>query len=592
MGSNQFSIQVATVNGSGSQSSNQVLVRSLFRMGLPVGAKNLFPSNIAGLPTWFTIRVHPQGFTSRTEFSEIFIAMNPQTFEEDLGKIAQNGWCFYNSEIKLPAQIPGGLHMVSIPFRQLMDGVTDSVKLKKLLYNMAYVGVIAELLKIPDDVLNASLESQFMGKAKIIEPNQKAIQRGRNYAKENLTHLDFTYSVQEIPNANQGKILIDGNSASALGMVYGGCQFVSWYPITPSSSVVESFIRFANQVRRDEDGNPTYEVVQAEDELAAITMVIGAGWSGARAMTATSGPGLSLMAEAAGLAYYAEIPSVIWDVQRVGPSTGLPTRTMQGDLLSAHTLSHGDTKHVVLIPGTTEECFEFSKLSLDLSERLQTLIIGLSDLDLGMNLHISNEFKPFETLDRGKIVTEKDLESGVEFSRYKDVDGDGVPFRTLPGTAHPKAAFFTRGTGHDENANYSENNLIFKKNMNRLIQKYETAKNYVPKPIVNARDKKELGIIAYGSTREALPEVIQLLDKKQMKASTLELRALPLTKEVEDFIQDHKTVYVVEQNRDHQLRTILSSEYPQWASKLKSILQYDGLPLDAKHTAEMIMGVQ
>jgi 2-oxoglutarate ferredoxin oxidoreductase subunit alpha len=479
---NDFVIQVATTNGSGSQSSNNILVRALFRMGLPVGGKNLFPSNIQGLPTWFSIRVNPQGFVGRKSHSDILVSMNPSTLLEDVKNLSAGGVLIYNSDAGAYEAPEGSNIMVlPVPFKKLAAPATDSVKLRKLLINMVYVGLLAELLGIEASCLESAVADQFAGKESVIGINTKAIEAGQVYAREHLASLDFPYRLKYLGSVNQDKILIDGNSASALGLVFGGCSFVSWYPITPSSSLVETFEAYARQYRRDAAGKANYAVVQAEDELAAISMVLGAGWAGARAMTSTSGPGISLMAEAAGLAYYAEIPAVIWDVQRVGPSTGLPTRTLQGDVLSAHTLSHGDGRHVVLFPASVGECFEFGQLSLDLAEQLQTLVFVLSDLDLGMNFHMAPRFEPpSKPFQRGKVLGKEDLEKRQAFARYADEDGDGIPYRTLPGTAHPLAAYFTRGTGHDTEARYSESPEDYRRNMDRLMRKWETARHLVP----------------------------------------------------------------------------------------------------------------
>jgi 2-oxoglutarate ferredoxin oxidoreductase subunit alpha len=589
---NDFVIQVATVNGSGSQSSNNILVRSLFRMGIPVGGKNLFPSNIQGLPTWFTIRAHGRGFTSRRSHADIFMAMNAATAQQDLASVRPEGFFFYNSELKI-ASPRTDITMVAIPFRDIVTPVTTSIKLRKLLTNMAYVGILAELLKIDDEVLNGSIAHQFKGKDEVMEVNRAAVLAGRTYARENLSTLKFPYRAEIVPDGNKNKILIDGNSAGAIGLVYGGCSFVSWYPITPSTSLVENFAEFAESERVNSAGERTYAIVQAEDELAAISMVLGAGWMGARAMTATSGPGVSLMSEAAGLSYYAEIPAVIWDVQRVGPSTGLPTRTMQGDLLSSYYLSHGDAKHVVLLPGSAEECFEFGQTSFDLSERLQTLVIVLSDLDLGMNFHIAEKFtsnkKPF---DRGKVLSAEDLEKTKAFSRYKDVDGDGIPYRTLPGTQHPLAAYFTRGTGHDEDSRYSEDSEVFKKNLDRLNRKWETAKTLVPAPVVINEAGAKVGLLYFGTTAEAMSEIRSLLNDRGLKTNQCRIRALPMSKDVVKFIEQNDTVFVIEQNRDGQLLTILRAEFPEISDRLKSIRVYDGLPLSGEQVASMILEVK
>lgn len=589
--SHDFVIQVATVNGSGSQSSNNVLVRTLFRLGLHVSGKNLFPSNIQGLPTWFTIRVDSEGFTSRRSHPDICMAMNAQTVMQDLAGVRSQGFFFYNSDLKLNEK-RDDVTMVAIPFREIIEPVTKSIKLRKLLTNMAYVGVLAELLQIDEDTLEGAIEHQFKGKSEVLDINAQAVRSGRAFAREKLQDLNFPYRTQKIENGNAGKILIDGNAASALGLVAGGCSFVSWYPITPSTSLVETFIDSADIARRDADGRRTFAVLQAEDELAAISMVLGAGWMGARAMTATSGPGISLMSEAAGLAYYAEIPAVIWDVQRVGPSTGLPTRTQQGDLLASYRLSHGDAKHVVLLPGSTEECFEFGQTSLDLAERLQTLVLVLSDLDLGMNFHIADEFAPLRPLDRGKVLTAADLEKTKSFARYKDVDGDGIPYRTLPGTEHPLAAYFTRGTGHDEEGRYSENADVFKKNLDRLSKKWETAKKLVPAPAIKMAAHARVGLMAFGSTDQAVGEIQSRLKSKNIDTGYCRVRALPMSEEISKFVDAHDRVYVIEQNRDGQLLSILRAEFPEISEKLKSIRVYDGLPVSAEEIAKMIVEAQ
>lgn len=584
MGINQFCLNVATVNGSGSQSSNNILVRSLFRMGLPVGGKNMFPSNIAGLPTWYTIRVSPQGYTGRLSQNDIVVAMNPATALEDQKTLKAGGCFIYNEELKIiPELIRKDVTAYAVPFRQIVDPLSDSVKLKKLLTNMVYAGLLSKLLEIPDDVIEGVVTDTFKDKPSVIGTNQAAIRAGRNYATEHLSAESFPYKVQPIPGANQNRVLIDGNTASAMGLLQAGCTFVAWYPITPSSSLVERFESYAQKYRRDSSGKALYSVIQAEDELASICMVIGAGWAGARAMTATSGPGLSLMAEAAGLAYYAEIPAVIWDVQRVGPSTGLPTRTMQGDLLSAYTLSHGDTKHVVLLPKDPKECFELAPVAFDLAETLQTLVIVLTDLDIGMNQHIVDRFQvSTEPFQRGKVLSKEELDRGVAFARYKDVDGDGIGYRTLPGTAHEKAAFFTRGTGHDENAKYSENAGHYKANMERLKRKFKTAQKMVPAPEIKMSSSHSFGVLYYGSTDEVLVEALAAI---AIAPSTCRLRALPVHADVERFIETHQQVLIVEQNRDEQLRMILCAEYPQWANKFVSITQYDGLPMTAEYLA-------
>lgn len=586
---NDFVITVATANGSGSQSSNNVLVRTLFRMGVPVGGKNLFPSNIQGLPTWFTIRVNDQGFTARKRLADIVVAMNPATAAEDLKLVRSGGIVLLNADVKLPVS-RGDVQIVPVPFKKIVDNVTESVKLKKMLVNMAYVGVLAYLLKIPVETMDETIGHQFGDKASVIATNKNAIAAGRAWAAENLQDLKFPFTASPRPGHNDGKVLIDGNTASAMGLVFGGCTVITWYPITPSSSVVESFMELAGKYRKDKDGKPNYAVVQAEDELASIAMVLGAGWAGARAMTATSGPGLSLMAEAAGLSYYAEIPAVIWDVQRVGPSTGLPTRTMQGDVTAAYYLSHGDTKHVVLIPGTPGECFHFAQTAFDLAEELQTLVIVLSDLDVGMNLHAAHRFDyPSEPMQRGKVLSAEDLKTHGLFQRYKDKDGDGIPYRTLPGTEHPNAAYFTRGTGHDESSLYSEKPEVYKANVDRLARKFETARKLVPAPVVDAQSGIRVGLVTYGSSHEAVGEARFHLQGQGVQTNCLRLRALPFGAEFEEFLAAHDRIYVIEQNRDAQLLSIIRAELPQFSPKCRPVLHYDGMPLDAETVVTQIL---
>jgi 2-oxoglutarate ferredoxin oxidoreductase subunit alpha len=589
---NDFALTVATQNGSGSLSSNNILVRSLFRMGLPVGGKNLFPSNIQGLPTWFTIRVNEQGFTARKRLADLVVAMNPQTAVQDLALVRPGGFVFVDSAIKLePETLPKETRVVPIPFREIVSKATDSVKMKKLLANMVYVGVLAELLEIPEETLEDVIQHQFGGKETVIGPNKNAILAGRSYAAEHLANLAFPYRVRAREGSNAGKVLIDGNAAGAMGLIYGGCTVVSWYPITPSSSLVETFADLANKYRVDKKtGRKNFAVVQAEDELASISIATGAGWAGARAMTATSGPGLSLMSEAAGLAYYAEIPAVIWDVQRVGPSTGLPTRTMQGDLLKAYYLSHGDTKHVVLLPGTPGECFEFAQTAFDLAESLQTLVIVLSDLDLGMNLYVAQKFEvPSERMLRGKVLNKEQLEKLGGFKRYQDVDGDGIGYRTLPGTEHPAAAYFTRGTGHNEAGVYSENNDDFRKNMDRLARKFETAATMVPKPTSTVQPGVKIGLVLFGSTVEAASEARFQLQAKGVETNCMRLRALPFTTEFEEFLSAHQRIYVIEQNRDAQMLSLIRAELPHHCAKCSSVTHYDGLPIDAETIVNQIM---
>lgn len=588
---NEFVLNVATVNGSGSNSANQLLVRTLFRMGLPVGGKNLFPSNIAGLATWFSIRVSPEGFIGRKDTHDIVVAMNPDTFAKDLASVRSGGVFIYNQDLKLPVTRTD-ISTYPVPFREISQQATDNIKIRKLLANMVYVGVLAEVLEIDHEVLKSTIADQFARKASVLELNFKAVELGREYARTQGWAAGFPFKVKAIADGNRGKILIDGNSAAALGLLYGGCTVMAWYPITPSSSLAEAFQQYAEKARIAEDGTKRFAVIQAEDELAAINMVIGAGWAGARAVTPTSGPGVSLMSEAAGLAYFAEIPAVIWDVQRAGPSTGLPTRTMQGDLRSAANLSHGDIQHIVLLPGNPEECFEFGQVCFDLAERLQTLVFVLSDLDLGMNLWIANEFTPLNRpYDRGKVLNAEQLNEVEQFARYKDVDGDGIPYRTLPGTMHTKAAYFTRGTGHTETSAYSEENDNYRRLLERLARKFETARKLVPAPIIEQKAEAKVGLITFGSTQAIMNEVLHTLAQSPVgdRVSTMRVRAYPFSDDVRQFIENHDVLYVVEQNRDGQLRELLQNEYPQFAAKLRGVNQFDGLPIESAFVCREIL---
>ncbi len=577
---NDFVLNVATVNGSGSQSSNTIILKALFRMGIPTGGKNLFPSNIAGLPTWFSIRTNKHGYIARKKDIDITIAMNVQTIVEDIREIKNGGSFFYSEDLKFDrALLRKDVINYGIPFRQIVDGVTKSVKMKKFLTNMVYVGVIAELLKIDREKLKSAALDQFGSKnPTIVEENLKAIEAGASWAKEHIKD-EFPYRAEAM-TATHGKILIDGNSAAAIGLLYGGCTFMSWYPITPSSSLAETFASYASKYRQDSEGKNTFAIVQAEDELSAIGMVLGASWTGARAMTTTSGPGISLMAEFAGYSYYAEIPAVIWDVQRAGPSTGLPTRTSQGDILFTATLSHGDTKQVMLFPASPAECFEFGQTAFDVAERLQTIVFVMSDLDLGMNTWIDDPFKyPTKSFDRGKVLTEKELNTMTTYNRYEDKDDDGIPQRTLPGIHNALAPYFTRGSGHDEKARYTENNETYKRVLDRLTKKFDTARNVVPMPIIKSESGAEVGIIAFGSTDIVMDEARNDLKSKGLKTSYLRIRGYPFHKSVEDFIKTHKKVYVVEQNRDGQMKQLLFGEYGKLNTNIESVLHYDGLPI-------------
>ena len=588
---NDFSIQVATANGSGSQSSNTVLLRAIFQMGVPVSGKNLFPSNIAGLPTWYTIRASKDGFVARKKEIDVLVAMNAETARDDVLALAPGAAVVFDAPLAL-AQLRDDLVLYPVPFDKLVEPLTGEPKLRRLLRNMAYVGVLARLLSIELAEVEAAIGKQFGAKAKARDLNVAAARAGFEHAA-GIEKRD-PFSVRRM-DATRGKIIVDGNAACALGALFAGVTVVTWYPITPSSSLVESLIGYLKRHRVGPDGKATYAVVQAEDELAAIGMVIGAGWAGARAMTATAGPGISLMSEFAGLGYYAEVPAVIFDVQRVGPSTGLPTRTSQGDVLSTAFLSHGDTQHVLLFPGSVDECFTMAVAAFDLAERLQTPVFVMTDLDLGMNNWMADPFPyPEKPLDRGKVLSKADLERLGGFARYKDVDGDGIGWRTLPGTDHPRASYFTRGTGHDEAANYSENPAVFERNMERLARKLETARSLAPAPELHGSGKARVGIVAYGSSHPAVVESrVQLARERGIETDYLRVRAYPFAREVHEFVERHERVYVVEQNRDGQLAALLRLDLaPELAPRLRSVAHMDGLPLDARSVTDEIVGLE
>jgi 2-oxoglutarate ferredoxin oxidoreductase subunit alpha len=585
---NDFSIQVATVNGSGSQSANSVLLRSIFRMGVPVSGKNLFPSNIAGLPTWYTIRVSKDGWVARRTDIDVLIAMNAETAREDVLSLAPGAAVIYDESLKLN-ELRADLACYAVPFDQLAVATGADAKLRKLIKNMVYVGVAAQLLSIDMEMVEKTVRKQFAKKVKAAELNLSAVRVGFDYAASTLTKQD-PYAVEPM-NATAGKIIIDGNAAAAMGAMFAGVSVVSWYPITPSSSVVENLIELMKRYRVEPDGKASFAIVQAEDELAAIGMVLGAGWAGARSMTASSGPGISLMAEFAGLGYYAEIPGVIFDIQRTGPSTGLPTRTSQADLSFVAGLSHGDTKHVMLLPATVKECFEFAIEAFDLAEQLQTPVFVLSDLDLGMNSWMSEPFEyPEKPIRRGKVLDAAQLKKLGGFARYKDVDGDGIPYRTLPGTDHPAAAYFTRGSGHNDKALYSERPEDYANNMLRLARKFETARTMVPKPILEGDGRQKVGIIAFGTTHWAMVESRNQLGREgEIPCDYLRVRAYPFTQETHDFVARHDRVYVVEQNRDAQLLNLLKIDLdPVEVVKLRSVLHFNGLPIDARSITSQI----
>ncbi len=583
---NDFSIVVATANGTGSQTSNLTIIRALFKMGIPVNGKNIFPSNIQGLPTWYHIRASKDGYIARRETSEILVAFNQATVAQDIEILPPGGICIYNENMRgVPTR--DDITMYPVPVNSMLREVGAKGAFRDRYTNMFYVGVVAWLLGIDLEAVDQALSIHFARRRKLVDMNMDVINMMYKWAAENLEKKD-PYTVEPMDKTD-GQIIITGNEAAGLGSVFGGMTVCTWYPITPSTSLVDALNTYLPKLRKNsETGKPTYTVLQAEDELAAIGMVLGAGWAGARAMTATSGPGISLMSEFVGLGYFAELPGVIWDVQRVGPSTGLPTRTGQGDVLAAYTLGHGDTKHPILLPSSVAECFEFGTTSFNLADELQTPIFVLTDLDLGMNNWMSEPFEyPSEPIKRGKVLTAEEVEE-KGFARFKDLDGDGVGYRTLPGTKHPKAAYFTRGTGHDENAVYSEDPEVWVDNMARIQRKFETARKLVPAPVVEEVEGASYGIIAYGTTRYAIDEARDRLAAQGIKTSFMRLRALPLNEDVRAFVEKHDHVYVIEMNRDGQMHQIIQSEMIDIATKIRSIAFMDGMPLTARWVVEQL----
>lgn len=583
---NDFSIVVATANGTGSQTSNLTIIRALFKMGIPVNGKNIFPSNIQGLPTWYHIRASKDGYIARRETSEILVAFNQATVAQDIEILPPGGVCIYNENMRgVPTR--DDITMYPVPVNSMLREVGAKGAFRDRYTNMFYVGVVAWLLGIDLEAVDKALDIHFSRRRKLVDMNMDVINMMYKWAAENLEKND-PYTVEPMDKTD-GQILITGNEAAGLGSVFGGMTVCTWYPITPSTSLVDALNSYLPKLRKNsETGKPTYAVVQAEDELAAIGMVLGAGWMGARAMTATSGPGISLMSEFVGLGYFAELPGVIWNVQRVGPSTGLPTRTGQGDVLAAYTLGHGDTKHPVLLPSSVTECFEFGTTSFNLADELQTPIFVLTDLDLGMNNWMSEPFEyPSEPIKRGKVLTAEEVEE-KGFARFKDIDGDGIGYRTLPGTKHPKAAYFTRGTGHDENAVYSEDPDVWVDNMARIQRKFETARKLVPPPVVEEVEGASYGIIAYGTTRYAIDEARDRLAAQGIKTSFMRIRALPINEDVRAFVEKYDRVYVIEMNRDGQMHQIIQSEMIDIATRIKSIAFMDGMPLTARWVVEQL----
>lgn len=587
---NDFSIHVATVNGSGSQSSNLVLLRALFEMGIPVSGKNLFPSNIAGLPTWYTIRASKHGFIGRKKEVDFLVAMNAQTAEEDVRSLEPGRAVVYDEPLHLQ-DLRDDLYFYPVPFDKLVAPVCPAPKLRKLVRNIIYDGVLASLLGIEMDEIRNAIFKQFKTKVKAAELNWNAAQAGYVWAEQNLAKQD-PYRLERM-DGNQGKIIVEGNAAAALGAVFGGVSVITWYPITPSSSLAESAQGYLNRFRIDPDtGKATFAVVQAEDELASIGMAIGAGWAGARSMTTTAGPGISLMSEFVGLAHFAEIPVVIIDVQRMGPSTGLPTRTSQGDFLSAATLSHGDTAHPMLIPATPEECFEFSAKAFDVAEQIQAPVFVMLDLDLGMNYWTADKFDyPDWDMKRGKVLSEEDIEAlQGDWGRYRDVDGDGIAYRTIPGNRHPQAAYFARGTGHDQDANYSEREEDWIRNMDRLRRKMLGCRQLLPEPVIDDNPDAKIAFVAAGTSHEAVREArSQLLLEYGTETAYCRVRGWPFSVRTEEFIARHQRVYVVDQNRDGQLRMLLRRQFPAIHDHLHSVCYYGGMPLDARTVTDAVV---
>jgi 2-oxoglutarate ferredoxin oxidoreductase subunit alpha len=588
---NDFVIKFANVNGSGSASANELFAKAILRMGVPVSPRNIFPSNIQGLPTWYEVRVNERGWLGRRGGVDMMVAMNPQTWDADVKELAPGGYLFYDSTKPLPpSKFRDDIVVIGMPLTAICNRTYADARQRQLFKNIMYVGALSVLLGIDDAEIRKLFGEQYKGKEKLLDSNVKALELGRDYAREHLAH-PIGLQVRRADAVGE-RIFVDGNSAAALGCVYGGATVCAWYPITPSSSLAEAFQKYCMKYRVDaETGANKFAIVQAEDEIASIGIVVGAGWNGARAFTTTSGPGISLMNEFIGLAYFAEIPVTIIDVQRGGPSTGMPTRTQQSDVLACAYASHGDTKHVLLFPEDPHECFEFSALALDLADRLQTPIFVLSDLDIGMNQRLTAPFvwDDAREYDRGKVMTAAELEAGKEFARYKDVDGDGIPYRTYPGTHPSKGAYFTRGTSRDPYARYSERGPDYVYNMQRLLKKFATARTLVPAPVPRAaRQKTRHGAIYYGSTSPAMDEAIAALEDDGLNLDTLRVRAFPFADSVAEFIAAHEAVFVVEQNRDGQLRTLLVNEFGIDPAKLVPILHYDGTPITARFIAEAI----
>ncbi len=591
---NDFVIKFANVNGSGSASANELFARSILRMGVPVSPRNIFPSNIQGLPTWYEVRVTERGWLGRRGGVDLMVAMNPQTWNQDLAEIEPGGYLFYDNTRPMPmSKLRRDINVIGMPLTDICNATYDDSRQRQLFKNIIYVGALAALLDMDAGVIAELIGEQYKGKEKLLKPNLNALQMGCDYARARLK-CPIGLTVKRA-NAVGSKIFLEGNSATALGAVYGGATVCAWYPITPSSSVAEGFTRHCQHLRVDEaSGKNKFAIVQAEDELASIGIVIGAAWNGARAFTATSGPGISLMTEFIGLAYFAEIPAVLVDVQRGGPSTGMPTRTQQADILSCAYASHGDTKHVLLFPEDPKECFELTAQAFDLADRLQTPVFVMSDLDIGMNTRLCDPlaWDDAKTYDRGKVMSAAELEAGKDFGRYLDVDGDGIGYRTYPGTHPTRGAYFTRGTSKDRYANYSEAGPDYVDNMQRLLKKFETAKALVPKPLLSAAQyPARFGAIYFGSTSAAMAEALDALEAQGIYVNALRVRAFPFQDEIADFAAAHSKVFVVEQNRDAQMKALLVNEAHIPPASLISVLHYDGTPITARFIVSEIAAV-
>jgi 2-oxoglutarate ferredoxin oxidoreductase subunit alpha len=582
---NDFVVKFANVNGSGSASANELFAKSFLRMGIPVSPRNIFPSNIQGLPTWYEVRISEQGWLGRRGGVDLMVAMNPQTWDNDISEIEPGGYIFYDSTKPLPkSRFREDVHALGMPLTDICNATFTDARERQLFKNIIYVGALAAMLEIEPGVIAELIGEQYKGKEKLLKPNLNAFQMGLDFARAHLKD-EIGLKVKRAYNVGD-RIFIDGNSAAALGCVYGGATVCAWYPITPSSSLAEAFQRYCSRLRVDAGtGKNKFAIVQAEDELASIGIVVGAGWNGARAFTATSGPGISLMSEFIGLAYFAEIPVTIIDVQRGGPSTGMPTRTQQSDVLACAYASHGDTKHVLLFPEDPNECFEHAALALDLADRLQTPVFVMTDLDIGMNQRLTAPLKWDDSrrYDRGKVMTAEELEAGKEFGRYLDVDGDGIPYRTVPGTHPSRGAYFTRGTSKNPYAMYSEAGPDYVYNMQRLLKKHEHAKSLVPKPVLTpAKVPARFGAIYYGSTSPAMQEALEALAAQGVYVNALRVRAFPFQDEINDFVRSHSKVFVIEQNRDAQLKTLLVNDAHINPASLIPVLHYDGTPITAR----------